>query len=183
MANTSTNRRPVQHAPKKAAPAGVTPSFYRPDNWSPEESIGYYMRRTVNLVTDAVDHELEPGGLTSAQWIPLLKLYMGETSTVAELARMCTLDVGAMTRTLDRLEMKGLIKRVRSVEDRRVVNLELTEEGRATAKKIPAALCRVQNAHLRGFSEDEWKLLKTMMKRIYQTALELQQEREGKSRQ
>src|SRR5947209_3493882 len=114
MANISTARRPVQHAPRKAAPAAAAPVFYRPDNWSPEESIGYYMRRTVNLVTEAVDRELEPSGLTSAQWIPLLKLYMGETSTVAELARMCTLDVGAMTRTLDRLETKGLVKRVRS---------------------------------------------------------------------
>ena len=171
MANKSTARRPED------------PDFYRPETWSPEGSVGYYMRRTVNLVTEAVDHELAPTGLTSAQWIPLLKLYMGHASTVAELARICTLDVGAMTRTLDRLEAKGLVKRVRSSEDRRVVNLELTAEGRATAKKIPAALCRVQNAHLRGFTEEEWQLLKGMMQRILNTALELQQEREGKSQQ
>jgi DNA-binding MarR family transcriptional regulator len=102
---------------------------------------------------------------------------------VAELARVCTHDVGAMTRTLDRLEAKGLIRRVRSSEDRRVVNLELTEEGRAQAKKIPAALCRVQNAHLRGFTEEEWHLLKGMLGRILDTALELQREREGNPKQ
>ena len=101
---------------------------------------------------------------------------------MAELARACTLDVGAMTRTLDRLEAKGLVKRVRSSEDRRVVNLELTDEGRATAKQIPTVLCRVQNAHLRGFTEDEWQLLKGMLRRVLDTALELQQEREGNPR-
>jgi DNA-binding MarR family transcriptional regulator len=67
---------------------------------------------------------------------------------------------------------------VRSHEDRRVVNVELTDEGRATAKKIPAVLCRVQNAHLRDFSHDEWQLLKSMLQRILGTAIELQQERE-----
>lgn len=183
MANISRARRAVQHAPKKAAPAAGTPAFYRPESWSTEDSVGYYMRRTVHLVTDAVDHELAPTGLTSAQWIPLLKLYMGESSTVADLARVCNHDTGAMTRTLDRLEAKGLIRRVRSSEDRRVVNLELTDEGRATARKIPAALCRVQNAHLRAFTEDEWHLLKGMLRRILDTALELQQEREGNLRQ
>jgi DNA-binding MarR family transcriptional regulator len=187
MANIPRTRH-AAHASKKGATAAVpasstttsatTAEFYRPETWRPEESIGYLMKRIIATVADAVDHELAPTGLTSAQWVPLLKVYLGEASTVAELARHCTLDAGAMTRTLDRLEAKGLVKRVRSSEDRRVVNLELTDEGRATAQKIPAALCRVQNAHLRGFTEEEWKLLKGMLRRILDTALELQQERE-----
>lgn len=166
----------------KARPAAPA-DFYRPETWTPEESMGYMMKRIMATVADAVDKELEPTGLTSAQWVPLLKLYLGHATTVAEVARECQHDVGAMTRTLDRLEAKGLLRRVRSSEDRRVVNLELTDEGRATAKQIPAVLCRVQNAHLRGFTKDEWLLLKGMLRRVLDTALELQQEREeGKSR-
>jgi len=169
--------------PTKVRPAPPA-DFYRPETWSPEESMGYLMKRIMATVADAVDKELEPAGLTSAQWVPLLKLYLGHATTVAEVARECQHDVGAMTRTLDRLEAKGLLRRVRSSEDRRVVNLELTDEGRATAKQIPAVLCRVQNTHLRGFTKDEWLLLKGMLRRVLDTALELQQEREeGKSRQ
>jgi DNA-binding MarR family transcriptional regulator len=180
---TSRPRRAGQHVSKKAAPAAGTPAFYRPEDWSPEESIGYLMRRILSHVTDAVDDELAPTGLTHAQWMPLLKLYMG-ASTVAELARQSNLDAGAMTRALDRLEAKGLVKRVRSSEDRRVVNLELTAEGRATAKQIPTVLCRVQNTHMRGFTEAEWQLLKGLLRRILDTAIDLQQEREeGKSQQ
>jgi DNA-binding MarR family transcriptional regulator len=165
--------------PAKSAPGpAVTPGFYTPENWSPEVSIGYLMKRIIAKVSDAVEQELAPTGLTSAQWVPLLKVYMGHASTVAELARECSSDVGAMTRTLDRLEAKGLLKRIRSSEDRRVVNLELTAEGRATAKKIPAVLCRVQNAHMRGFTMEEWHLLKSMLRRILDTATDLQAERE-----
>jgi len=164
--------------PAAAPPTPIGADHYRPATYRPEEGIGYLMRRILNIVADAVDHELEPSGLTSAQWVPLLKLYWGHASTVAELARECQLDVGAMTRTLDRLETKGLLRRVRSSQDRRVVNLELTGEGRATAKNIPDVLCRVQNAHLRGFSQEEWQVLLSMLRRIYETARELQAERQ-----
>src|SRR5438046_10749724 len=109
MATTSTSRRRAPHSSKKApAPAASrTPAFYRPETWSPEGSVGYYMRRTVHLVTDAVDHELAPEGLTSTEWIPLLKPYMGHASPIAGVAGMCTLDGGAITRTLARIRAKG----------------------------------------------------------------------------
>jgi DNA-binding MarR family transcriptional regulator len=79
-----------------------------------------------------------------------------------------------MTRLLDRLEAKELCRRIRSSEDRRVVNLELTEAGRAAAKKIPVILSRVQNAHLAGFSVEEWQVLKGYLRRILDTAQALQ---------
>ncbi len=167
--------------PRAPARPASPPAFYRPESWKREDSVGYLMGRIMAIIKEAVDHELAPTDLTHAQWVPLLKIYMGEASTVAELARETQVDVGAMTRTLDRLETKGLVKRVRSSEDRRVVNVELTDEGRATAKKIPAVLCRVQNAHLRGFSHDEWQLLKSMLQRILDSAVELREEREGKN--
>jgi DNA-binding MarR family transcriptional regulator len=75
-----------------------------------------------------------------------------------------------MTRLLDRLEAKGLCRRVRSLEDRRVVNLELTAAGRDTAKEIPAVLSQVQNAHLSGFSHEEWQTLIGFLRRILDTA-------------
>lgn len=153
-------------------------AFYRPETWRREDSVGYLMGRTMSLVKEAVDADLEPSGLTHAQWVPLFKLYLGEASTVAELARECQVDVGAMTRTLDRLESKNLIRRVRSSEDRRVVNIELTGDGRETARKIPAVLCRVQNAHLAGFTRDEWQMLKSLLQRVLDNALRLQEERQ-----
>ena len=148
--------------------------FYHAEGYKPDESIGYLMRRILSLIAQGVERELEPTGLTNAQWVPLLKLYMGKGSTAAELARTCELDAGSMTRLLDRLEAKDLCRRIRSSDDRRVVNLELTEAGRAAAQEIPAILSRVQNAHLAGFSVEEWQVLKGYLRRILETAQSLQ---------
>ena len=140
--------------------------FYRPENYQPDESAAYLMRRILSRMASEVDGALEPRGLTSAQWVPLFKLHLGYASTVAELARECELDTGAMTRLLDRLEAKGLVTRVRSCEDRRVVNLELTKEGREAARQIPEVLCKVQNAFLQGLSLEEWQQLKDLLRRV-----------------
>jgi DNA-binding MarR family transcriptional regulator len=158
-----------------AAPNASPPTvFYRPDNYQPDESAAYLMKRILACMGGQVDAALEPSGLTHAQWVPLFKLYMGEASTVAELARESQLDPGAMTRLLDRLEAKGLLTRVRSSSDRRVVNLELTPEGREAAKQIPPVLCKVQNAFLQGPTVEEWQQLKDLLRRVLANGLALQ---------
>lgn len=173
----------MSHTPKRPDPVAPVPIpvFYRPETYRPEESIGYLMRQALDRVAESIEFELEDDGLTSAQWLPLLRLLWRQGSTVAELARECRLDVGGMTRMLDRLEAKGLVRRVRSQQDRRVVNLELTAEGQAVAHKIPAVLCGVQNAHLRGFSEDEWQLLRTLLHRILDNAAAIRAERSAQA--
>jgi DNA-binding MarR family transcriptional regulator len=95
---------------------------------------------------------------------------------VAELARECQLDAGAMTRTLDRLEAKGLCRRERSDSDRRVVNINLTDAGRTAAAEIPHVLSRVQNANLSGFSTDEFETLKGYLRRILVNGQTIQQD-------
>lgn len=157
--------------PSPTAPASATAvEFYRAQGYCPEESVGYLMRRVLTIVTHEVERRFESSDLTSAQWLPLLKLSMGQASTVAELARECHLDAGAMTRLLDRLEAKHLCRRVRSVADRRVVNIEITVEGRKAAEGIPEVLSRVQNACLAGFSAEEFDLLKALMRRMLANA-------------
>lgn len=157
---------------KNADAAGLeVPDFYCASTYRAEESVGYLMRRILTAVGQSVEGQMsDPGSPTYPQWIPLHKLHMGTATTVAELARECLLDAGAMTRLLDRLEAKGLCRRVRSVEDRRVVNIELTDEGRDAARQVPEILARVQNEHLSGFSAQEWEQLKSFLRRILDNA-------------
>ncbi len=70
------------------------------------------------------------------------------------------------TRLIDRLERKGLCKRVRLNADRRVNKVELTREGQAAVSEMPVVLCRVMNEHLAGFSDKEWGLLKLYLQRM-----------------
>lgn len=149
-------------------------NFYKSVGYTPEDSVGHLMRRIITLMAQGIERELEPAGLTNAQWLPLLKLYMGCGSTAAELARACELDAGSMTRLLDRLEAKQLCRRTRSSDDRRVVNLELTDAGRLAAQEIPGVLCTVQNSLLAGFTALEWQTFKSYLRRMLETAQALQ---------
>jgi len=141
-------------------------NFYKAEGYRADESVGAVMKGVMASIANQVDRRLVDHDLTHAQWVPLFKLAHGECGTVAELARTLQSDPGAMTRALDRLEAKGLVARVRSSEDRRVVNLELTEAGREVAAVVPAVLAEVLNLHLAGFTEPEWRSLLDMLKRM-----------------
>lgn len=151
----------------------ATPSlaadFHDPANYCAEESVGYLMKRVVLSLVGQADRRLGVHGLTSAQWGPLLRLQKCGGSTVAELARWLQVDAGAMTRLLDRLEKKELVRRVRSTADRRVVQIELTSAGEAAIVEVPAVLAEVMNAHLAGFTESEWRALKNYLERMLAT--------------
>ena len=149
----------------------TTPAnFYSADGYCANDSVGYLMRRVLLALTQDTDKRLEPHGLTHAQWGPLVLMRKAGSVTVAELARELQTDPGAMTRLLDRLEAKGLCKRVRSTDDRRVVNLALTQEGERAADKVPVALAEVMNVHLTGFSKAEWQALKGLLQRMLDNA-------------
>lgn len=140
------------------------------NDFRPEESIGYLIKMTHASMLRAIDAEVAPMGLTAMQWTPLLRMAAGQADTAAELARIVGMDTGAMTRMLDRLEHKGLVRRARSSDDRRVIKLELTEEGLHKARQIPPLLAKVSNTHLSDFNEAERALIKGMLHRMLANA-------------
>lgn len=136
------------------------------------DSVGWLMRSSLAAMRQEIERRMEPFGLTNAQWHPILKLYTGQADTVAELARGCMQDAGGMTRMLDRLEAKGLCRRRRCQSDRRVVRIELTEQGREVASRIPLVLRDVHELGLQDFSETEVAQLKAYLRRMQQTFLD-----------
>ena len=149
------------------APAFYNAEHYDPSKLVPENSVGYLMRKVMSSIRTQADAQLSLHDLTYAQWLPLFKLSLCETATVASLARDLETDPASMTRSLDRMEAKGLLARVRSSEDRRVVNIVLTPEGERAGEQIPEILSRVQNRVLRGFSEGEYRALQGFLRRIF----------------
>ena len=71
-----------------------------------------------------------------------------------------------MTRMLDRLESKGLITRKRNSNDRRVFDLDLTDEGRRLAQKIPFLIAESLNQHLQGFTREEFEIMEKLLQRF-----------------
>jgi DNA-binding MarR family transcriptional regulator len=142
------------------------PTFYRGETNDNDESVGRMTQNLAGQLTRRIDQEMQVHDLNAQQWKPLLMLRAGKADTAAEMARLNCSDNGAMTRMLDRLEAKGLVKRVRSAEDRRIVHLALTKEGERIADQIPYSLSKVLNEHLEGFSKDEFNQLKSLLRRM-----------------
>ncbi len=138
-----------------------------------ENKLMYMLRDALLAVSQCVNERADLTGSTLPQWLPLHKVHAGHADTVAELARVCTIDTGAMTRLLDRLEKKGLCQRVRSQSDRRVVHIELTPAGVAVAERVPHILCEVYNQVLAGFSPQEWAQLRALLLRLTEAAQNL----------
>ncbi len=130
-------------------------AHYQGDHLVAEDSLAYLVKQLYQSLQRTVDKEMAPLDLTAMQWRPLALIAKGWADNPVELARCAGMDTGAMTRALDRLEAKGLLRRLRCDHDRRMVKLELTEEGRAQAQRIPYALADAQNLHLKDISPEE----------------------------
>jgi DNA-binding MarR family transcriptional regulator len=168
MTVISPSRRPAR--PRAASARAGDPVFYRGDDYQINESIGYLVKRLRTCMERAVDDEMAAHDLTGAQWGPLLAIHFGLGDTAAELARIASVDTGAMTRMLDRLETKGLLRRSPCPNDARVMRLALTAAGQKLCRQIPYGLSRVLNSLLRGFSAAEVATFKSMVRRMLANA-------------
>ena len=82
--------------------------------------------------------ETEQLGVTSHQATLLWLVKSRPGLSLRELAHAEGITAPSLSAHVDRLETLGLIRRVRSTDDRRRVGLELTPEGRATVRRVRA---------------------------------------------
>ena len=88
---------------------------------------------------------LSPLGLTYTQYIAMMALWEHRRLNVKALGALLRLDSGTLTPLLKKLEQRGYIRRERSREDERSVDISLTPAGEALrqqAAAIPAQLRR-----------------------------------------
>ncbi len=107
-------------------------------------------------------------GLTYPQYVVMLVLWESDGLMVSEIGERLFLDSGTLTPLLKRLEIGGLVARVRDTDDERRVHIKLTNAGRAlkkSAEKIPAcilALSQCDVSELLSLGQD----LKTLRQRL-----------------
>jgi len=90
--------------------------------------------QVVNAQSKKVEKET---GLTGPQLWAIKTIAQEAPIMVSEIARHMYLHPATVVGVLDRLEKQGLVARIRSTEDRRVVRVELTGKGRDLVKKAP----------------------------------------------
>ncbi|AXF06378.1 MarR family winged helix-turn-helix transcriptional regulator [Paraburkholderia hospita] len=118
------------------------------------------------MITAEMDAALKDLDISSQQVGILLSQKCGAGATPFKLSKLLGIDTGLMTRMPDKLEAKGLVKRSRGVDDRRVVNLTLTENDEDVAALIPEIASQVLNALLRKFTKVEFKEQDRMLQKF-----------------
>jgi DNA-binding MarR family transcriptional regulator len=153
--------------------------IYESSSYQPRKSVGALLSRVRVEMLAALDRELEadkrlaPLELSAAQFIIIANLAAASAAlSASDLCKGISYDAGAMTRMLDRLESKGLILRNRSAHDRRLMHLELTEEGRAAYPRMKEISLTVANRFLRGFTRAEARQLEGFLSRMLENAQE-----------
>ncbi len=104
------------------------------------ESVGYQIRTTHRLLQRFLQAKIEPHGITLGMWYFLRALWHEDGLTQRELSnRVGTMEPTTLSAMVI-MEKKGLVRRVRSADDRRKWHIHLTPKGRALkAKLLPLA--------------------------------------------
>jgi DNA-binding MarR family transcriptional regulator len=150
--------------------------IYDFETYEPRKGVGHLLHRVRTEMLAAVDREMAADEqlvameVTSAQFIVLAALNMGEMKSASDLCKHFSYDAGAMTRMIDRLEEKGLLRRSRCPDDRRLVNLELTEKGSLALPQMRRIAMRVLNRFLDGFTKAEARQLESFLIRMLENA-------------
>ncbi|MFC5451530.1 MarR family winged helix-turn-helix transcriptional regulator [Paenibacillus aestuarii] len=101
-----------------------------------QDSVGYLIVNTGRKLTLNLTQLFQTHNLTSEQWSLLMSLHNEEGISQKELAERTEKDPANVTRILDQLERKGLVRRVTNPEDRRSFNMFVTESGREAALEL-----------------------------------------------
>ena len=144
-------------------------SIYNPENYDFRNGVLPLIGRTRAAFIVALEARLAPFDLKSADYL-VLKAIANDIDTASAVCSLMAHDPGAMTRKIDVLEQRGLVRRVRSAEDRRAIKLELTPEGRKLYPKLIAVSVGLANEFLHGFTRGEVRQLEDMLKRVLANA-------------
>jgi DNA-binding MarR family transcriptional regulator len=148
----------------------------------------YLLNRAGSRIADSFSQMAKAEhGITLSMWRVLAALHHQDGQFVSELARMTTVEVSTLSRMLGTMQRRGLIERRRPAlqavgSDARTVAIHLTEAGRElTETLIPEAL-RYEATALDGFTEDEARMLKSMLQRLFDNMGRLEEASERRTK-
>jgi len=101
--------------------------------------IGYWMRFVSNHVSHGFMTKAEAQGVTVAEWTIMRQMFVAGPVNPSQLAVQMGMTRGAISKLVERLCVKGVVRRTASHGDRRYQSVSLTAKG----EKLVPALARL----------------------------------------
>jgi len=161
--------------------------YYKAESLERENSVGFLVKRCGVLMTQLAEERFATDtAVTFTQWLALMSLCTRQGHISAtQLSRDLGHDMGALTRVVDELERRGLVRRERSRKDRRAVEIAITPEGRRVAGEAKRAIVGLLNELVQPYSLQELETLISLLRRLWQhlerAAAQESQESAGRS--
>lgn len=124
------------------------------------------VRRIFQAINEYSKNAEKMTGLTGPQLWAMKLLAQAPPLRVSELARQMFLHPATVVGILDRLETKGMVTRTRSLEDRRVVEIELTPQGKDVVAKAPEVAQAMLVKGLEVLSDEQFSCVEEGMKQV-----------------
>jgi len=135
------------------------PAYVFPDDYLP-----YLVARAGHVILHDFHSLLKPAGMRVAEWRVLGTLSSGGGYTVGALARATLFKQPTLSKLLDRLERRGLVRRVAGGMDLRHSLVELTARGRKRIRPVVAQARRREKTVLKGYRAGDVTALKRLLK-------------------
>ncbi|GGH20805.1 DNA-binding transcriptional regulator, MarR family [Cribrihabitans marinus] len=123
--------------------------------------------RRILRATELFGRELaESAGLTAAQFRVLQVVAEKGQTTAKEISQQMRVSQATVTALVDKLVGHGLVQRIKSLTDRRQINIVITETGRRTIESAPDALQQRYVREFTALSDWEQSMIVAVLERV-----------------
>ena len=134
--------------------------------YEPGRSLGYLIRDSYRAFTKVLHDLIEAHGVAIGHWYFLRELWVEDGLTQRELSRRAGIMEPTTAAAVNTMEEKGLIRRERNPDDRRKVNIYLTDAGRALQDELLPYVKEVNEMAATDISPDEIAQLRALLEKF-----------------
>lgn len=124
------------------------------------------LMQTSKAVQERIRLEMSENNLTITEFSVLEVLYHKGKQTIQQVGHSILISSGSMTYVIDKLEQRGLLHRSACPEDRRVIHVTLTENGKELMESIMPKHHELVDYMLGALSNDEAETLVKLLNKI-----------------
>lgn len=122
--------------------------------------------QTSKAVQERMRLELTKNNLSITEFSVLEVLYHKGRQTINEIGNMVLISSGSMTYVIDKLEKKGLLKRVACPNDRRAIHVTLTDAGNEMLEKVMPEHEELVESIFASLTDDEKELIVELLHKV-----------------
>jgi len=135
-------------------------------DFPPDASMGHLLRDCYRELARVMGKRIGGAGLAVSMWYFLRALWEADGMTQRELSQKVKMMEPSAVMALNKLQRMGLIVRSRNSDDRRKVNVFLTEKGRALREQLLPLAIEVNRVLLQGLTRAETATLRKLLRKV-----------------